>query len=107
MAMTPASPGTSFGVVAHGTRTDAKPEAQIEGPSAEPSPNWPYSLAPQQRTLPSVLNAQVCLPPAAIATTLPSAATGTGVGEHGDMNGGSVTLNVQDDASGLPSPSAP
>jgi hypothetical protein len=45
-----------------------------------PSPSWPAELSPQQRTVPSVINAHVCRPPAAICgrvspSTVPEAST--------------------------------
>jgi hypothetical protein len=43
-----------------------------------PSPSCPAPFAPQQRTLPSAIAAQVCELPAAIATAVPGRLTFTG-----------------------------
>ena len=46
--------------------------------SVTPSPSWPDVFAPQHQTVPSVRRAHECAPPATIASTFVSPATGTG-----------------------------
>ena len=47
--------------------------------SSTPSPSWPRPLCPQQRASPFERTAQLCAPPAAMATAVEISCTETGV----------------------------
>src|SRR5207249_4118392 len=59
--------------------TGADGVVEIE-PCGDPLPSWPQVLSPQQRTVPSWRSAQVCQPPAEMATAVVMPLTVTGVG---------------------------
>src|SRR5262245_10974039 len=57
------------------------------GCGADGFPSWPALFMPQHRTAPPESNAQVCAPPAAMASTpeeSPTTSTGAGLGSGAD-----------------------